>query len=409
MLVFHSNHDFGHSNVSQLRRQLDWRLGAAAAFALSVLTCMLVAVFALKLAGLWLAWRALTADTFHLAAGWGIVALTAGALSVLFFRLLWIPAPPPEGILLPRRAADAFHRLIDKMERRFGAVAIAGVWISDTMNAAVVQRARWGCVGPMETHLVIGLPLTHSLSRQQLAAVLAHEFAHVALQRRGMGAWLAHFRAWWLRVLERTCTLLPFMAPALDALFARFYRGMVTLARLEEFEADAMAARLVGADLLGQTLIEVTLKERFLSEDYWPKVLAQSNSRPRPSIRPYREMGLGVAAGFLRASAVRLAATSLVESRDGGASFHPTLTERLRALQVPLQAAKRDQPSAASHYLAPLLPSLAWVFDRAWWRDTRRVWRRQHRSNVPRGYGRQKSVPSQESEQGGPFDVPSDF
>ncbi len=406
MLVFHSN-QFSHADISRLRPRLAWRLGAAAALALSVLACMLVVVFVLKLVGLWQGWQALMAGAFHLAIGWGIVVLAAGAASALLFHLLWIPPPPLEGILLPRRAADAFYRLIDKMERRFGAISIAGVWISDTMNAAVVQRTRWGCIGPMETHLVIGLPLTHSLSRQQLAAVLAHEFAHVALQRRGMGAWLAHCRAWWLRVLERTCTLLPFMAPVLDALFARFYRGMVYLARMEEFEADAMAARLVGADLLGQTLIEVTLKERFLSEDYWPKVLAQSTSRPRPSIRPFREMGLGVAAGFLRASAVRLAATSLVESSDGGASFHPTLTERLRALRVPLQAAKRDQPSAASHYLAPLLPTLAWVFDRAWWRDTRRVWRRHHR-NVRREYA-QRDASSQESGRSEPFETPSDF
>ncbi len=369
------------SGVSGARQLLARRLGRMAIAGLGSLVLVAMILLALNLAGLWFGWLALTAGAVYRAAGWVAAAALAGAVCALLSYLLFVPLPRIDGVLLPRRGAGSFYQLIAKMKRRFGVSSIAGVWISGSMNAAVTQRMRWGFFGPLETHLVVGLPLAHSLSRKQLVAVLAHEFSHIALQRRGADAWLAYCRAWWLRVLERTCGVFPFAADFLDAVFAWFYRDMVRLTHLEEFEADAMAAELVGADVFGQTLVEVTLKERFLAEDYWPRIMAQSALHPRPLMRPYREMGIGVAAGFIRPSAGKIMQHPW--ARSGGAGgLHPPLGERLHALRVPLQMAEKNHLSAASHYWAPLLPALARTFDRAWWREVRRSWRRLHRDDI---------------------------
>lgn len=375
------------SRLSPIRSRLALRLGTVAAIGLAAVLFFAACAFVMQLAGLWLAWDALGEGLGFLAFAWGLLALLSGAFFVIALHLLWVPLPPPSGILLPRAAADSFYRLIDRIGGRLGAGEIHGVWITGEMNAAVVQRASWGGFGPIRTHLLVGLPLAHSLSRHQLAAVLAHEFSHLALQRRGAGAWLAHFRAWWLRVLERACLVCPVAAPSLDVTFRRYYRDMVRLSRLEEFEADAMAAEMVGSAVLGQTLVEVTLKERFLSQDYWPMVMAHGAAQNQPSIRPYREMGLGVAAGFLRPVAARMTAMALVDSERDGDFLHPTLAERLRALGVGAEVAAEDMPSAASHYFAPLLPSLAWVFDRAWWQDMRRMLRGERKGRAVREDG----------------------
>lgn len=360
-----------------LRPRLAWRLAGAALAGLGTLASFALLAFTVMVAAFAHSWEALTAGVPLAAGGWSLLAVVCGISGgrlVLLFGL----SPSPAGVRVPRVAADAFYQLIDDLARRIGAARIDRVWVTGDMNAMVMQRPRWGWVGPIETHLLIGLPLVHSVSRSQLAAVLAHEFAHLALQRSGLGAVGAHLRAWWMRVLDRGCEAFPSIGRRLDRRLHRFYRDMLRLTRIEEFEADHIAAQLVGAGLLGETLVELSLKERFLRQDYWPKVMAQSSAHARPSIRPFREMGLGVETGFSRLSLAALDIAAFAEEADG-LPFHPSLKERLRALRVPLRAAVADRPSAARHYFAPLLPSLAWVFDRAWWMEARKGWRMQHR------------------------------
>ena len=65
------------------------------------------------------------------------------------------------------------------------------------------------------------------------------------------------------------------------------------------------------------------------------------------------------------------------------ASFHPTVAERLRALRVRAAVSHGERMSVADACLAPLLPTLAWVFDRAWWEDSRLAWQRCYQLSRP--------------------------
>lgn len=372
------------SRMFDLRPRLALRLGMVAALGLAVLVTLFLLALGGTVFALTHSWQALTEGAPLITLCWSLAAVISAYGAARLGVVLIVPPPVPQGVRLAREVAPDFYQLIDVLSSHLGAGRIDRVWITRDINAMVMQRARWGCVGQIDTHLMLGLSLVHSVSRSQLAAVLAHELAHIALQRKGMGKHGAHLRAWWLRALDAACDTMPLIEPFADRRLRSFYRNMLRLSRIEEFEADAMAAQLVGAGLLGETLVEVTLKERFLRQDYWPKVMAQSEVRARPSIRPYREMGLGVEAGFLRPAAVRAATEALLEGGDEDGleeslPFHPSLHERLRALHVPLRAAAANRPSAARHYFAPLLPTLALVFDRAWWHDVRSGWRDRHR------------------------------
>lgn len=367
------------SRLFDLRPRLARRLGLIAFAGLSAVGALMVLAFCAVVFALMHSWQTLNEGEPLATVASSLAAVCAAYLCARLTTIFHVPAPEPEGILLPPDAAPEFYCLMDDIGSHLGADPIDRVWITRDPNATVLQRARWGCVGRIESHLLLGLPLVHSVSRSQLAAVMAHEFAHLALQRKGLGKLGAHVRAWWFRVLDAMCESMPIVETLADRVLRRFYRDMLRLSRIEEFEADAIAAKLVGAGLLGETLVEVTLKERFLRQDYWPKVMAQSESRARPSIRPYREMGLGVETGFLRPASVRAVTAVLLEDEeDVSLPFHPSLHQRLSALRVPLRAAQVDRPSAARHYFAPLLPSLAWVFDHAWWQDVRSGWRSQY-------------------------------
>ncbi|MGL1834131.1 M48 family metallopeptidase [Rhodocyclaceae bacterium SMB388] len=314
------------------------------------------------------------------------VLLTMLALVMLFIGATcghWLraPAPPPRGVLLPYDAAPSLHRFIERVGRHFGFPAFDAVWMTGDMNATVVQRPRWGWVGPMQTHLLLGLPLAHSLSDRQLAGVLAHEFGHLHRQRCGIGAWGCHLRAWWFRALDRIIEDLPGpLACWLDQASTANLADAMRLARLEEFEADHAAASVAGRHLIGEVLIEVALKERFLIDDYWTKVMAQSAHLPSPSIRPYREMGLGMAAGFRRPEDGSLPQHAAGFDPDVAAfDPHPPLEARLKRLGLSHVNPVAGEASVADNHLAMLLPTLALVFDRAWWADTRRQWRHRYR------------------------------
>jgi hypothetical protein len=276
------------------------------------------------------------------------------------------------------------YRLLDNLAERMGAESIQTIRISSEMNAAVFQRPRWGYWGAMDTTLIIGLPLVHSVSPRQLAAILAHELAHLNRQRGGWPAWGAHVRAWWHRVCERIAAEDSWLAQWVDRGFARWAEAdlmaAVRLNHLEEYEADRLAARIVGSKLLGDTLVEVAMKANFIETDYWDAVMSQAAEMPRPSLRPFRDMGMGVAAGFHAAPQHR-ALHSLV-CEDSGLCFHPTLTDRLVALGVAPRVPEPDAHTAASHYLQRSLPRLSRVLDRRWWRAARQDWRRYYASTM---------------------------
>lgn len=291
------------------------------------------------------------------------------------FNWLMAPIELPAGIRLSQESAPRFYRLIKRLGKRFDGVRIDHVWITGEVNAAVLQRPRWGNFGPMETHLLIGLPLAHSVSPKQLSAILAHEFAHLRYQRHGWAAWGCFLRSWWFRAMDYCIEDLPHLARILDWLSLGFVRDALQLARLEEFEADRVAAKHVGARRVGDALIEVALKERFLSEDYWHKIMAQSISQSKPTIRPYREMAHGMLAGFRRPAVHGTSLVAAMGQNTDAFTMHPSLSQRLQALGVQAETKECRGCSAAEHYLSPILPKLSHEFDRAWWMDTRRIWR----------------------------------
>ncbi len=358
-----------------LRRRLALRLTVIAILALLLIPVLAVAVLGIGVLGAYGAWG-IIGSKWPLAAFFlGAVSVTVmGFIAVRVASVLFVPLPLPEGVRLSPEDARDLHRLIESMGWVLEAGRIDHVWVTPGMNAAVLQRPRRGFFGRIETHLLVGLPLMHSVTCPQLVAVLAHELAHLAVQRKGIGKYGALLRAWWLRALDRIGDVFPTIGAQADRWLSRFYGNMARLARIEEFEADAQATKVVDADVLGETLIEVSLKEQFLSRDYWPRVLAQSRVRAKPLVRPFRDLCLGMTAGFLRT-----AISDMFSDGESSHSMHPTIRERLKALRASPAVFPSGLPPAADYYLSPLLLTLAWVFDRAWWRDVRPDWQLTYR------------------------------
>lgn len=347
-----------------------------AAFGLGVL----LLAFALAVSGavlaLWFGQGQTFAGQWLPAMSWTVLGVTASWVALRLGGCLFASNPPPVGVLLSRELAPSLYALVDRVGGDFGGVRVDIIWITGDINAAVLQRPRYGLCGRMETHLLIGLPLAHSVSERQLGAILAHEFGHLACQRRALAAWACHLRAWWFRAVDNCIERFPLGGALLDRLTLDDVIQAQALSRIEEFEADRVAAGSVGAALLAQTLLEVAARERFLRCDYWVKVMAQCAELPRPSVRPYRDMGLGMVAGFLPSDQRGGCLGEDCGAEDG---LHPSLIERLVALRESPALEMLVEDSVAERHLAPMLPRLAWELDRAWWLVTRGEWRQIYR------------------------------
>lgn len=365
------------STCARERKRLSRSLLVRAVCGLSFLWLLAVVAGMLAWAGLNAAYRELNAGGLFAAVALTGASCIAAAAAAVLVRWLYAPAPVPTGVRLKREEIRTLNELIKRIRRKVGGVPVNAVWVTGDMNAGILQRPAWGLVGPMRTHLMLGLPLMHSISERQFVAILAHEYGHLVRQRQGLAAWAYHLRSWWYRVMDRClndCTFLSQLA-LVERWSAEDLAQASRLSRFEELEADEVAARLVGAELVGETLVEVALKERFLVRDFWNKVMAQSTSRPRPTIRPYRDLGLGVMAGFRRPAEWSEFPMSMFEDDESEIDLHPSLVERLNALGTPPVGGRRDGRSAARRYLMPMLTRLAWTFDRAWWADNRNNWR----------------------------------
>lgn len=274
-------------------------------------------------------------------------------------------APRPFGVRVAREQVGELYELVDALAHEAGVRPIRRIYVTAEINAAIVQRPRHLGVGEIVTDLLIGLPLAHALTPRQFAAVIAHEIGHVVARQRGLRGWAGWLQAWWIRTLDELVAVLPAGFPWFDAQGSSMCMKMLLLAQMEEYAADRTAVRLVGADLLAETLVEICCKADFLANDYLPRVQALSERDPSSSVRPYREMGHGFAAGFAQSRAAIDPSSVLLA--DHGGPFHPALQDRLDAIGVMPERSQSSGPSAAQSFFGESLPFLAWHFDRMWW------------------------------------------
>lgn len=356
-------------NLFALRVRLARRLGLIA-----LVGCLLVLVLglvALALTGLALrsSWAAIVGGEPLWSACCSLLVILAALTAFSLLNLLWLAPAPPQGLRLGREGAEPLYALLDRLGGALALPPIRQIYVTDQMNAQIHQAARWG-LGPLRATLLIGLPLAHSLSPARFEAVIAHELAHLAAQRRGLDGVACALRAWSVRALERLCSDFAVLAPALDRLSQRFCLDLLRLARIEEYEADCVAASLVGAEMVGEALIETGLKANFLDRDFWPSVEAFNVGRQQPDVLPFHTMACGLEASFMRTVAEH--AVALEANFGERAAFHPSLRQRLRMLGVAPRVPAESQLTAANFYFAPLLPGLAKPLDQAWWHSWQR-------------------------------------
>lgn len=311
-----------------------------------------------------------------------VVACGVGLVTLVgMIRALWVRIAEPSGLRVSRDETPRLFAVIDDVARKMGSVKVHSVSVSSEFNACIVQTPSWGIFGNYRNHLEIGLPLAMALNVEELKAVIAHEMGHLSEAHGKFGAWIYRQRVTWHALESKFRNPVGIFDQILGAFYGwyapYFYAYSFVLARNHEYAADRAAANATSAAAIGAALTKLELAGRFLSEIFWKRLYDQVDKQPEPPYLPHAIMPRAFKAAhqqwarpdWLQQSLNRYAADD---------DTHPSLAERLAALDLTPAMPVNDADRSALSLFHPATPSLVKFFDDEWQQDTVPKWRKRH-------------------------------
>jgi Zn-dependent protease with chaperone function len=310
------------------------------------------------------------------------LAFVFGAFFWVVARAMWVRLEPPQGRRVTRKSAPELFDMIDRLRRSLQAPHFHDVLITDDFNASVMQTPRLGLLGFYRNTLLIGLPLMKALTREQLAAVLAHEFGHLAGGHGRLGHWVYRLRYGWTRLaqaLQDRRSMGSFAFTPFFKWYAPYFNAFsFPLARANEYEADAASVRLTSPAAAAGALTSVNVIGSFLQARFWPDLHRKADEVAVPSFAPYAQMGEAIGAG-VDEEAVRGWLSAAMARETSVADTHPSLADRLKAIdQAPVLVLPKAGEAADTLLGAKALQAITEEFDCRWRAAIQPAWDRRH-------------------------------
>jgi len=310
----------------------------------------------------------------------GKVVVPIVVLIITVVRALWVKLAAPQGLQLTKQAHPGLFAAIDEVRLATHAPVAHEVLLTNELNAAIVQVPRLGLFGWQKNYILLGLPLLQMLSVDEFKAVLAHEYGHLSGAHGRFGAWIYRVRAGWERLagtLKQNRQWGQFLfVPFFEWYAPTFAAYSFVQARAQEYDADRLAARTIGAAPLASALVRLKLKGDELEHSYWPTILKTADDQPTPQAAPFRGLMSVERRGFLPDAAEQL--RQALEWKTGTDDTHPCLRDRIAALALPPGVPPALQTSAAEALLGGTLSRLVERFDAEWQAAIAEWWRDRH-------------------------------
>ena len=355
------------------RRDTVWLAVRGYSFVLSMLLFFVVITIGLPFLFAW----------FHLTAIGIKLALASLVLVVAVLRSLALPIPQPEGIALQESAVPELFAEIDRVRNSLGVKSLHRVLLVGESNASVLQRPRFGVLGGYQNYLLLGLPLMEALSVEEFRAILAHEFGHLSGQHGRSGVWLYRVRNSWAQLGERFAE-----GGGVGAWFFRgfanrfvppFEAATFVLARQQEYESDAAAARIAGRDAAASGLLRLSIVEQAFARRFLKDLSKRVRSGEPVPERVMQEWEAAVRHGASTTEAQEWRDQALLQRTDVD-DTHPALVDRLRALGVTPdrfsieELRSGPETSAACILLGPQRDELTQQLSAAWCAENASSW-----------------------------------
>ncbi|MCE9508149.1 MAG: M48 family metalloprotease [Alphaproteobacteria bacterium] len=285
------------------------------------------------------------------------------------------------GMRLSASDAPTLFALLEKIRKKGKGPPFERVFINMEMNASVSRHTGLrGFFGFGPVTLTLGLPLMQALTGGQLAAVIGHEYGHVAAKDNALGQWIYRIRNGWLYLDESMKTEYLWYVLRLNR-FYHWFMGIFnaysfTLSRQCEYEADAFAAKISGAKQIAAALTAMETRSEHMRKNFWDDIWKKSELLPEPAGTPYQRLG-----GFFKLPQEdKINLAELKKAATNYDSTHPALADRVAALHESIHAPEPLTLSAAAKFLGERFEvQLAALFDRAWREHNRAAWKARYK------------------------------
>jgi Zn-dependent protease with chaperone function len=318
------------------------------------------------------------------------IGLAFGSVLLVIARSLWVRIERPTGIALTRADAPRLFDEVERIRRALRAPRVHQVLLTDEYNAAVAQVPRLGIFGWYRNYLIVGYPLLAALTAAETCAVLAHEFAHLSRAHSRFTGWIYRVRRTWFQVVaalhggqQAGIALFKWFADWYTPYFGAY---SMVLARRHEFEADRLAASVVGRDTMADALVALRIRGRAMQSDFWDPLGRRADERPDVPTDVFTRLTDAAAAVVGDERAAAWLEEELRAPTDVG-DTHPSLADRVTALvgdgaaaaaRAGRAAGNRAGRSAAAEYLGESGPRFARDLDQRWARAAADSWRERH-------------------------------
>jgi Zn-dependent protease with chaperone function len=341
------------------------------------------------------------------------VALGLVSVLILIARALWVRSEHPKGVALERAEAPPLFEEVNAIRRALRAPRVHRVLITDDYNAGVAQVPRLGVLGWYRNYLIVGYPLLAALTREEVRAVLAHEFAHLSRAHSRLTAWIYRTRQRWAQIahaLEGGHKDGPSPFKWFAAWYTPYFGAYsMVLARRHEFEADRLAAAVVGTDAMADALVALRLRGRAMQIDFWTPLGQEANRTPDVPTDVFERLTERAAGALTADRALPWLEEDLRAPTEIG-DTHPSLAARMTALvgenvaiaeRLGRAAQDRADHSAASVYLGSGGLQCAAKISALWAERAAEAWRQQYERHA------QAAQALEEIQQGGTDTVES--
>jgi Zn-dependent protease with chaperone function len=308
---------------------------------------VLVAVLVVGVVALNIALLAAGVFAPFLLVGSGILVLVIIASVAL---VSFVPAPTPQGLELDRTEAADLWTMVGDLAERAGTATPDRMLLIDDANAFVFEDTRLLGLVSRERALFIGWPLLAALTTDEFAGIVGHEIGHFAHADSKLVAVIS-------RAHETITTTIGFMreAPSILGRLATvilvgymyvFLWASRSISRAQESRADELAVSVAGTEAVRSALTAL------------PRIVETTAECREGVVVPRWSAGRtprGVRKLFARCYEV-VPATTIApqEVTRRWYATHPSLTERLKALDDLPQVPSEDNRLPASELVRSL-------------------------------------------------------
>jgi len=286
-----------------------------------------------------------------------------------------------EGYELTVQEFPALFAEIDQLCRQQKSPHIHSIILNHSSTAYAIKMPRFTFLGWNKNTLSLGMSYLLWLSPEQMRAVIAHEWGHFSNKDEGYSVRIQLI----LMYMRGFCSLvqdynLGRLGDYLAWYLISLNQYYLVLLRANEVRADAVALDKTGKEVCMETLLKSHVFSSLLDSYYWQPLFDLARILPEPVTAPYSDLQAFLKEYQFMPSELEGAIKQVLSQKSEPLHTHPSLAQRLSALEVNPIMPQAMQMSAAEAWLGEKFGQVLSDMDAEWQQKMLSVWRKDHQN-----------------------------